>query len=39
MPAKTGQEYIDRLKKANNNVYIHGERVDFYAANFCRRDY
>lgn len=28
MPAKTGQEYIDRLKKANNNVYIHGERVD-----------
>ena len=27
MPAKTGQEYIDRLKKANNNVYIHGERV------------
>ncbi|TQS74885.1 4-hydroxyphenylacetate 3-monooxygenase, oxygenase component [Ornithinibacillus gellani] len=28
MPAKTGQEYIDGLKKANNNVYIHGERVD-----------
>ncbi|WP_404454578.1 4-hydroxyphenylacetate 3-monooxygenase, oxygenase component [Virgibacillus necropolis] len=28
MPAKTGQEYINRLKKANNNVYIHGERVD-----------
>lgn len=28
MPAKTGQEYIDRLKKASNNVYIHGERVE-----------
>lgn len=28
MPAKTGQQYIDRLKKANNNVYIHGKRVD-----------
>lgn len=28
MPAKTGQQYIDRLKKANNNVYIHGERVE-----------
>src|SRR5699024_1377662 len=28
MGAKTGQQYIDRLKKANNNVYIHGERVD-----------
>jgi len=28
MPAKTGKEYIERLKKANNNVYIHGERVD-----------
>ncbi|GAA0440418.1 4-hydroxyphenylacetate 3-monooxygenase, oxygenase component [Lentibacillus halophilus] len=28
MPAKTGQQYIDRLKKANNNVYIHGERVN-----------
>lgn len=27
MPAKTGKEYIERLKKANNNVYIHGERV------------
>lgn len=27
MPAKTGQQYIDRLKKANNNVYIHGKRV------------
>ncbi|MEN2768618.1 4-hydroxyphenylacetate 3-monooxygenase, oxygenase component [Ornithinibacillus xuwenensis] len=27
MPAKTGAEYIERLKKANNNVYIHGERV------------
>ncbi len=28
MPAKTGKEYLERLKKANNNVYIHGERVD-----------
>lgn len=28
MPAKTGKEYINRLKEANNNVYIHGERVD-----------
>ncbi|GAA0330282.1 4-hydroxyphenylacetate 3-monooxygenase, oxygenase component [Bacillus carboniphilus] len=28
MPAKTGKQYIERLKKANNNVYIHGERVD-----------
>ncbi|WP_430790766.1 4-hydroxyphenylacetate 3-monooxygenase, oxygenase component [Virgibacillus flavescens] len=28
MPAKTGKEYVERLKKANNNVYIHGERVD-----------
>ncbi|WP_257347403.1 4-hydroxyphenylacetate 3-monooxygenase, oxygenase component [Pseudalkalibacillus decolorationis] len=27
MPAKTGQQYMDRLKKANNNIYIHGERV------------
>ncbi|MDQ0218671.1 4-hydroxyphenylacetate 3-monooxygenase, oxygenase component [Peribacillus cavernae] len=27
MPAKTGKEYINRLKKANNNIYIHGERV------------
>ncbi|MET3695789.1 4-hydroxyphenylacetate 3-monooxygenase [Bacillus oleivorans] len=27
MPAKTGQQYIERLKQANNNVYIHGERV------------
>ena len=27
MPAKTGQEYISRLKAANNNIYIHGERV------------
>lgn len=27
MPAKTGQQYIDGLKKAKNNVYIHGERV------------
>ncbi|GAA0590284.1 4-hydroxyphenylacetate 3-monooxygenase, oxygenase component [Virgibacillus siamensis] len=28
MPAKTGKEYIQGLKKAQNNVYIHGERVD-----------
>ena len=28
MPAKTGKEYIERLKKANNNIYIHGERVE-----------
>ncbi|HET7627620.1 MAG TPA: 4-hydroxyphenylacetate 3-monooxygenase, oxygenase component [Bacillales bacterium] len=28
MPAKTGQQYIERLKKAKNNVYIHGERVE-----------
>ncbi|WP_096438827.1 4-hydroxyphenylacetate 3-monooxygenase, oxygenase component [Alteribacter populi] len=28
MGAKTGQEYINRLKKANNNIYLHGERVD-----------
>ncbi|WP_047984251.1 4-hydroxyphenylacetate 3-monooxygenase, oxygenase component [Ornithinibacillus californiensis] len=28
MPAKTGKAYIDGLKKAKNNVYIHGERVD-----------
>ncbi len=27
MPAKTGKKYIERLQKANNNVYIHGERV------------
>lgn len=27
MPAKTGQQYIERLRKANNHVYIHGERV------------
>lgn len=27
MPAKTGKQYIEQLKKANNNVYIHGERV------------
>jgi 4-hydroxyphenylacetate 3-monooxygenase len=27
MGAKTGKEYIERLKKANNNIYIHGERV------------
>ncbi|GGA66344.1 4-hydroxyphenylacetate 3-monooxygenase, oxygenase component [Ornithinibacillus halotolerans] len=28
MPAKTGKQYIEGLKKANNNVYIQGERVD-----------
>jgi 4-hydroxyphenylacetate 3-monooxygenase len=28
MPAKTGQEYISRLKKAKNNIYIHGEKVE-----------
>lgn len=28
MPAKTGKEYITRLKEAKNNIYIHGERVD-----------
>ncbi|MFC0302436.1 4-hydroxyphenylacetate 3-monooxygenase, oxygenase component [Virgibacillus soli] len=28
MTAKTGAEYIKRLKEANNNVYIHGERVE-----------
>ncbi|WP_026909294.1 4-hydroxyphenylacetate 3-monooxygenase, oxygenase component [Paucisalibacillus globulus] len=28
MPAKTGKDYIEGLKKASNNIYIHGERVD-----------
>lgn len=28
MPAKTGQEYISRLKAAKNNIYIHGEKVE-----------
>lgn len=28
MPAKTGKDYIEGLKKANNNIYIHGERVN-----------
>lgn len=28
MPAKNGQQYIDRLKKAKNHVYVNGERVD-----------
>jgi 4-hydroxyphenylacetate 3-monooxygenase len=27
MPAKTGDQYIERLKKAGNNIYLHGERV------------
>ncbi|MBM7094883.1 4-hydroxyphenylacetate 3-monooxygenase, oxygenase component [Bacillus sp. H-16] len=28
MPAKTGDQYISRLKKASNNIYLHGERVE-----------
>ncbi|MEC1347941.1 4-hydroxyphenylacetate 3-monooxygenase, oxygenase component [Bacillus haynesii] len=28
MPAKTGKEYIERLKKAKNNIYLHGEKVE-----------
>lgn len=28
MPAKNGQQYIERLKKAKNNVYVNGERVE-----------
>jgi 4-hydroxyphenylacetate 3-monooxygenase len=28
MPAKTGKDYIEGLKNASNNIYIHGERVD-----------
>ncbi|MUV38994.1 4-hydroxyphenylacetate 3-monooxygenase [Lentibacillus sp. JNUCC-1] len=28
MGAKTGEAYIQRLKEAKNNVYIHGEKVD-----------
>ncbi|AXF57018.1 4-hydroxyphenylacetate 3-monooxygenase, oxygenase component [Salicibibacter kimchii] len=28
MPAKTGEQYKQGLKEANNNVYIHGERVE-----------
>lgn len=28
MPAKTGKEYVKRLKKAKNHVYIHGEKVE-----------
>jgi len=28
MPAKTGEEYVQRLKEAKNNVYIHGEKVE-----------
>ncbi|MBM7646557.1 4-hydroxyphenylacetate 3-monooxygenase [Scopulibacillus daqui] len=27
MPARTGEQYIQKLKNADNNVYIHGERV------------
>ncbi len=26
--AKTGAQYIERLKKAGNNIYLHGERVE-----------
>ncbi|EGL83113.1 4-hydroxyphenylacetate 3-monooxygenase, oxygenase subunit [Caldalkalibacillus thermarum TA2.A1] len=28
MPARTGKEYIEGLKKAKNNVWIHGEKVE-----------
>jgi 4-hydroxyphenylacetate 3-monooxygenase len=28
MPAKTGDQYIERLKKANNNLYIDGVKVE-----------
>jgi 4-hydroxyphenylacetate 3-monooxygenase len=28
LPARNGQEYIERLKKAKNNVWIHGEKVE-----------
>lgn len=28
MGAKTGQEYKERLRKAKNNVYVNGERVE-----------
>ncbi|PTX64599.1 4-hydroxyphenylacetate 3-monooxygenase [Melghirimyces profundicolus] len=28
MPARTGQQYIDGLKRAKNHVYIHGEKVE-----------
>ncbi|KGP92332.1 MFS transporter [Pontibacillus chungwhensis BH030062] len=28
MPAKTGDQYIERIRKAKNNVYIGGERVE-----------
>ncbi len=28
MPAKTGAQYIDRLKQAKNNVYIGGKKVE-----------
>lgn len=28
MPAKTGQEYMERLKRAKSSVYIHGEKVE-----------
>lgn len=28
MPAKNGQQYIERLKNAKNNVYMNGEFVE-----------
>ncbi|PCK18595.1 4-hydroxyphenylacetate 3-monooxygenase, oxygenase component [Bacillus pumilus] len=28
MPAKTGREYIERLKKSQNNIFLHGEKVE-----------
>lgn len=28
MPARTGEQYINQLKQAENNVYIHGEKVE-----------
>ena len=28
MGAATGKQYTERLQKANNNVYVNGERVD-----------
>lgn len=27
MPARTGEQYMNGLKAANNNVWIHGKRV------------
>ncbi|WP_026677600.1 4-hydroxyphenylacetate 3-monooxygenase, oxygenase component [Fictibacillus gelatini] len=28
MPARTGEQYIEGIKKAKNNVWIHGEKVE-----------